>query len=209
MRVYFNNAVANFSPIFKSNNNKKQEVVAVLGSSKATDSIMDYMSMCANAVKSIVLSGNSIIHGAGKYGIMGAASKSAAKYSEIDENGKPKQSLAIITDPLWGNEDLDNCVIKDTATSEAARIEKFSQRADKVVIFPGSSGTIQEAASFISSNNYAPFDERKKVILVGKKYYEGLVSQYENMYKNGLLNDKPENLFTVVDSEDEILKELN
>ena len=48
-------------------------------------------------------------------------------------------------------------------------------------------------------------EDKKKIILVGKKFFKGLIEQYNKLYKSGLIKHKPSELFTVVDSE----KELN
>lgn len=210
MKLSVNKVAIKSNVIFKSNAKQKQpQTIAVLGNSRANSSIMEYMSLCADVTKSIVINGNSVIHGCGKYGIMGSAYNSAAKYSTKDENGKPEQNLAIIKEPLWGDEDLDNCVVKGISSSEAERIEMFSDNADKFLIFPGSAATMQEITTLISKNNYTPAEKRKKIVLVGKDYFDGLSKQYEAIYKSGLLNDKPQNLFTIVDDEKEILHALD
>ena len=93
---------------------------------------------------------------------MGAAYNAAKTYSKKDEENKPSQNLAIVKTPLWGDEDIENCVVIDKADSEAQRIEKFSDLADKIVIFPGGAATLQEATTLISKNNYTPKEKRKK-----------------------------------------------
>ena len=108
----------------------RENTVGILGSSKSTKEIMEYMDACANITKGIVLSGKNILHGCGNSGIMGAAYDSGKKYSTKDLTGRPIQNLAIIAAPMWGDEDLDNCVPISTSISEADRIEKFSQIAD-------------------------------------------------------------------------------
>ena len=192
------------SPIYKSQQSKSN-TVAVLGSSKTTDDILKYMDICSNSVKSIVLNGKNIVTGCGSSGIMGEAYKSGYNYSLKNKNNLPKQNLGILTKPLWGDEDLEHCIPIGCAKSEAGRIEMFSQVADTILIFPGSTGTLQEAATLISKNNYGKSEDKKKIILVGKKFFKGLIEQYNKLYKSGLIKHKPSELFTVVDSE----KELN
>ena len=183
----------------------KANTIAVLGSSKTTDDILKYMDICSNSVKSMVLSGKNIVTGCGTSGIMGEAYKSGCNYSLKNKNNLPKQNLGILTKPLWGDEDLEHCIPIGCAKSEAGRIEMFSQVADTILIFPGSTGTLQEAATLISKNNYGKSEDKKKIILVGKKFFKGLIEQYNKLYKSGLIKHKPSELFTVVDSE----KELN
>lgn len=209
-----------------------EDTVAVLGSSNSIDDInsrlkntplddkarkesadkmLSYMDLCSNSTKALVLSGKNLVHGGCgyPYGMMGAAYESGAKYSRIDEDGKPAQNLAILTDPSWGNEDPNRCVVIATAKGEADRIEGFAQVADNILIFPGGTGTLQEAATFISENHYGKPEDRKNIILVGKEFFKGISEQYDTLYKSGLIKCPPEELFTVVDSKEEILEIIN
>ena len=184
----------------------RENTVAVLGSSKTVDEILDYMDICSNSTKALVLGGKNLVHGCGTMGIMGAAYDSGYKYSKRDINNNPEQNLAIVTEPLWGNEDLEHCIPIACATSEADRIDKFTEVADTVLIFPGSAGTMQEATTLISKNYYGNPQDRKKIILVGKDFFKGLIEQYNKLYETGLIKCSPEKLFSVADSEDEINK---
>ena len=187
----------------------RENTVGILGSSKSTKEIMEYMDACANITKGIVLSGKNILHGCGNSGRMGAAYDSGKKYSTKDLTGRPIQNLAIIAAPMWGDEDLDNCVPISTSISEADRIEKFSQIADTFVIFPGSSTTLQEATTLITKNYYGKPEDKKQIILVGKDFYKGLQEQYQKMYDCKLIKCPPEELFTIVDTEDEVNELVN
>ena len=183
----------------------KINTVAVLGSSKATDDILKYMEMCANSTKTLVLNGKNLVHGCGSAGIMGEAYNSGYKYSSKDENGLPKQNLAILTEPLWGDEDIEHCIPISCASSEADRIEKFAQVANTILIFPGSAGTLQEATTLISKNYYGKPEDKKKIILVGSDFFKGLIEQYNKLYEAKLIKYPPKKLFSVADSEQEII----
>ena len=187
----------------------KQNTVGILGSSKSTTEILEYLDACSNITKGIILSGKNIVHGCGNSGIMGKAYEAGRKYSQTDLNGKPIQNLAIIAQPLWGDEDLDNCIPLTTSTSEADRIEKFSQIADSFLIFPGSSTTLQEATTLITKNYYGKPEDKKRIILVGKDFYKGLYDQYQKLYECELIKCPPEELFTIVDTEEELEKIIN
>ena len=206
----------------------KEKTVAVLGSSsspdeiydrlqaaslgdeardKAVDDMLAYMDLCSKSTEALVKSGKNLVHGCGSKGIMGVTYESGANYSRKDENGKPVQNLAIIAG--WPDEDTDRCVVLGKANNEADRIGKFAQVADTMLIFPGGTGTLQEAATFISNNHYGKPEDRRKVVLVGKEFFKGLTEQYDTLYKSGLINCPPEDLFTVVDTEEEILDLIN
>ncbi len=183
----------------------KANTVAILGSSKSSDEILKYMDMCSDITKAIILSGKNIVHGCGNSGIMGNAYKAGQKYSKRDERNKPLQNLAIIANPLWGDEDLENCIPLTTTNSEAERIEKFADVSNTIVVFPGSVSTIQEAATLIAKNYYGKPESKKQVILVGKEFFKGLTTQYEKLYQAGLIKCPPESLYRIVDNESDLL----
>ena len=182
----------------------KSNTIVVLGSSQTTDAILRYMDMCSNSVKRWVLSGKNIVTGCGSSGIMGATYKAGYEHSLKDENNMPKQNLVILKKPLWGDEDLEHCIPIGCAKNEAGRIEKFSKVADTIAIFPGSAGTLQEATTLISKNYYGKPEDKKKIVLVGKDFFNGLIEQYNKLYETGLIKCSPNKLFTVVDSEEEL-----
>ena len=209
MRVSFKAEVPNKLSAQYFMPQSKENTVGILGSSKSTEEIMGYMDACANITKGLVLSGKNIVHGCGNSGIMGVAYDAGRKYSKTDLTGRPIQNLAIIAQPMWGDEDLGNCVPITTSNSEADRIEKFSQIADTFVIFPGSSTTLQEATTLITKNYYGKPEDKKQIILVGKDFYKGLQDQYQKLYDCKLIKCPPEELFIIVDTEDEVNEIVN
>ena len=165
MKVSFkSNIPININPQYCTKQSR-ENTIGILGSSKSTDEIMKYMDLCASVTKSMVQNKKNLLHGCGNSGIMGVAYNSGKIYSKKDSNGKPIQNLAIIAQPLWGDEDLDNCIPLTTSKSEADRIEKFASVADNFVIFPGSSTTLQEATTLITKNYYGKSEEKKKIII--------------------------------------------
>ena len=189
----------------------KAETIVIWGSSKETDSILKSMNLCSKTTKDLISQGYNILTGCGSNGIMGSAYKSAAKYSNKDiKTQKPTQNLAIVVEPAWGDEDINNCIAIGKAQSETDRIEKFRKTADTFVIFPGSATTIQEAATIIQKNEYSSGDEPlKKIILVGKDFFSGLNEQYQKLFEYKLLKHSPKDLFTIADTEEEILEIVN
>ncbi len=204
MRVTFGNNIPSKISDEYLTPQSKSNTVAILGSSKTTAEIMDYMNACSSITKGLVLSGKNLVHGCGNSGIMGTAYDSGKIYSRKDENGKPVQNLAIIANPLWGDEDLENCIPLTSVNSEAERAEKFAQVADKFLIFPGSSTTLQEATTLITKNYYGKAEDRKQIILVGRDFFKGLQEQYQKLYESKLIKCPPEELFTIVDTEEEV-----
>lgn len=199
-----NKTTISYSPKFCGYNNR--ETVAILGSSKETQDILGHMDICSKITKELVLSGKNVLTGCGSMGIMGASYNAAKEHSTKDGKGRPEQNLAITVEPLWGDEDLENCTVIAHASSEADRIKKFQQHADKFVIFPGSAGTLQEISTLIADNYYKR--ENKEIILVGKEFFKGIEEQYQKMYEADLIKCPPDKLFKLVDSEEEINEAL-
>jgi len=135
MQITFRGYIPKEIPQSYKSAESKKNTIAILGSSKAADRIMNYMDMCSNVVKGLILADKKIVHGCGTTGIMGAAHYAGIKYSKINSEGKPEQNLGIVTDKLWGNEDTENCVMLTSAKNEADRIDKFAEVADTMLVF--------------------------------------------------------------------------
>ncbi|MFR1673177.1 MAG: LOG family protein [Candidatus Gastranaerophilaceae bacterium] len=185
----------------------RQKAVAILGSSASTESIEKYLKASSDITRHFVEEGFNIVHGCGSQGIMGEVYNAAKDVSIKDSTGKPLQNLAIIVQPLWGDENLQDCILIGKANSEAERIVKFTQVADNFVIFPGSTTTLQEASTLIQNNRYQKSNEVKKVILFGSDFWEGLISQYKKMFEMNLLKENPiGKLFQIANSKKEVFK---
>ena len=196
-----------YRPNFKANHSKENNV-AILGSSKTTYPITPEIVKAAEITRHIISSNKNVLTGCGKKGIMGVAYYMASDLSTKDKEGKPEQNIVITKEPYWGDEDLENCKIIDSATSEANRIEKFMDNSDTFVIFPGGPGTLQEASTLIS-NNYYNSDNKKEVILVGSEYFQGLDEQYKKMEEAGIINCKRSELYTLTDDVKEVQKRID
>ena len=153
-----------------------KKAVVVLGSSKTTEPLMEYMELCSQTTKELVQNGYNIVTGCGTKGIMGAAYNAAKDASVVNLEGKPLQNLAIVVKPLWGDENLNDCVIIGKASSESERIIKFTKVADNFVIFPGGTTTLQfymcstdTAALYNGSINYSRSERFSHFSIVPQK----------------------------------------
>ncbi len=186
----------------------REKAVVILGSSKTTEPLMEYMELCSDTTKELVKNGYNIVTGCGTKGIMGAAYYAAKEASALDMNGKPVQNLAILVDPLWGDENLRDCLLIGKASSESERIVKFTKVADNFVIFPGGTTTLQEAATLIRYNVHSEENKFKKIILVGKDFFAGLKNQYETMAKMRFLKKVPDYFFKILSEKNEIVNAI-
>ena len=186
----------------------RAKAVVMLGSSKTTEPLMEYMDLCAKTTKDLVNKGYNIVTGCGTRGIMGAAYNAARENSALNLKGKPVQNLSIVVNPLWGDENLEDCLLIGKAGSESERIVKFTKVADNFVIFPGGATTFQEAATLIRLNVHSLESGVKKIVLVGKEFFAGLKQQYESMANMGLLRKKPDEIFKILSEKQEIVNEI-
>jgi len=186
---------------------KKQKTIAILGSSGSTESLEKYLKASSDITRYFVENGYNIVHGCGSHGIMGEVYNAAKEASIKDSSEKPLQNLAIIVQPLWGDENFQDCIAIGKANSEAERIAKFTQVADSFVIFPGSATTLQEATTLIQNNRYPKSGEIKKIILFGSDFWESLVNQYKKIFEMKLLKENPiGKLFHIANSKEEVIK---
>ncbi len=198
--------IPNINPRYTTKESR-QNTVAILGSSTSSETIERYLKASSDITRHFVENGYNVVHGCGTKGIMGEVYNCAQKYSVKNTSGKPIQNLAIIVEPLWGDENLIDCIPIGKANSEAERITKFSKVADNFVIFPGSAGTLQEATTLIQNNHYLKEGDAKKVILFGAEFWEGLVSQYKKLFDLKLLKENPiGKLFHIANSKEDLLK---
>jgi len=185
----------------------KQKTIAILGSSGSTESLEKYLKASSDITRYFVENGYNIVHGCGSHGIMGEVYNAAKEASIKDSSEKPLQNLAIIVQPLWGDENFQDCIAIGKANSEAERIAKFTQVADSFVIFPGSATTLQEATTLIQNNRYPKSGEIKKIILFGSDFWESLVNQYKKIFEMKLLKENPiGKLFHIANSKEEVIK---
>lgn len=187
----------------------RARTVTVLGSSKSVDPIKEQVALSGKVSGELIRRGYNVLTGAGNAGVMGASYKAAAENANaVPEAGPRGENLVIAVRPAWGDENLSDARAIGVADSEAERIEKFAKTADSFLIFPGSAGSLQEAATLIAKNAYRGMAPLKRIILVGRDFFGGLSQQYQRLFTDGLLKEAPEALFRVVDTAEELLAEF-
>ncbi|HAM36642.1 MAG TPA: hypothetical protein DEB40_01335 [Elusimicrobia bacterium] len=195
----------------------KARTVTIMGSSQSPEKIRAFIELAGRAAGELARRGYNILTGCGKDGVMGAAYDAAVAASRAPaQNGiQPGENLAIVVTPAWRDENLEDARAIGIADSEPARVEKFQQASDTFIIFAGGAYTLPEATILIGKNRYAPPEQRKRIIIVGREWFAGLRMQYQRLYEDGTLGKNkdgapvtPEQLFTVVDTFEGILAAL-
>ncbi|MDD5304000.1 MAG: LOG family protein [Elusimicrobia bacterium] len=185
----------------------RARTVTVLGSSKSVEPIKAQVALSAEASGELIRRGYNVLTGAGNAGVMGASYAAAAENANAAApDGRVRgENLVIAVRPAWGDENLADARAIGVADSEAERIEKFAKTSDSFLIFPGSAGSLQEAATLIAKNAYRGEAPLKRIILVGRDFFGGLAQQYQRLFADGLLKESPETLFRIVDTAEELL----
>jgi len=140
---------------------------------------------------------------------MGSVHHTAKKYSVKDiATGRPLQNLAIIMEPPYGDEAVEECISIGTSKSEAERVKGFIKTSDTFVVFPGGLHTNEEIDRLIYHNEHLSNGEKlKKVILVNvRNFFAPKVQALKNQFDAKFLNHTPEELCTLINpSKQEIL----
>ncbi|MEB3207192.1 MAG: LOG family protein [Vampirovibrionales bacterium] len=187
----------------------RQNTITILGTSAMTRELARFGQLCEKVVIDLVKKGANILTCGGTSGLYGIAFRAAKDHSRKDPiTGKPIQNLAVLHAPLWGDEDIHNCVPIGIVPSEPERSNKFYESSDTFIIFPGRTTTILEAVVLIQKNEHRKNAPLKKIILVGRDFFQGLHEQYKQLYRSGFLKHLPEQLYRIVDNEQELQSAL-
>jgi len=183
---------------FKGNDDVKKadlnrdKTVSILGAARSSKELKPYEDFIYNVANDLAKKDYRILTGNCKYGIMGAAYRAAADV-EKDKNH------VIVMDPLYGDEDIKNCVIVDKAKSEGGRIIKFDNKSKVKLINPGGAATLKEFTSFLDRKYSRGEGLPSKLYLIGDKPYEGIREQLKTIEESGYLGQtKAEDLYTPV-----------
>jgi uncharacterized protein (TIGR00730 family) len=176
--------------------------VSIFGSAR-TKPDNTYYKMGEDIAEKLTLKGYGIITGGG-FGIMEAGNKGAHK-------GQGKSVGLNIDLPFEqeANEYIDNDKLINFDYFFVRKV-MFVKYAQGFVVMPGGVGTLDElfeAITLIQTQKIAAFP----IVLVGKNYWEGLISWMKNVMLEQEQNISPEDLdlFTLVDTADEAVEYID
>ena len=176
--------------------------VSIFGSAR-TKPDNPYYKMGEDIAEKLTIKGYGIITGGG-FGIMEAGNKGAHK-------GQGKSVGLNIDLPFEqeANEYIDNDKLINFDYFFVRKV-MFVKYAQGFVVMPGGVGTLDElfeAITLIQTQKIAPFP----IVLVGKNYWEGLISWMKNVMLKQEQNISPEDLdlFTLVDTADEAVQYID
>lgn len=150
--------------------------------------------------KSIAKRGDTLIFGAGKYGVMGASVRGAAS-----ENGR----VIGVTPDFFLDMDVifDKCtelIVTDTMRERKGIME---DKADAFIICAGGMGTFEEFFEVLTLKQL--HRHAKPIIIYNVKgYYNSMIEMMQNAVDNGFMTDDCNRLYTVADTEEQVFEQL-
>lgn len=88
-----------------------------------------------------------------------------------------------------------------------SRLEQFHKLSDIIIILPGGFGTLHELMDFLVSKQFSL--NNKQIILFNiDGYWNNLLKLFQTMQENNLLTPAHQNIFTVVNNEQECINKL-
>ncbi len=187
--------------IYRSNNERINEMkICIFGaSSEQIDKI--YISTAESLGRAAVLRGDSVIFGAGKYGVMGAVARGAAE---------AKGELIGIAPRFFINDRVlfDGCtelVFTETMRERKAEME---DRADAFIICAGGIGTFEEFFEVLTLRQLSR--HTKPIIIYNVAgYYDALLAMMEKSVSEGFMSEECLKLFTVAHTEQEVFEQID
>lgn len=150
--------------------------------------------------ESIAKKGHGLVFGAGKYGVMGAAVRGAAKQGGHTIGVTPDFFIDM-------NVVYENCselIVTDTMRERKGIME---DKADAFVICAGGMGTFEE---FFEVLTLKQLHRHSKPIIIYnvKGYYDSMLKMLDNAVKERFMTDACNSLYTVAATENEIFEQL-
>ncbi len=160
-----------------------------------------YFEAAKNLGKLIAKNGYSLLYGGAKIGLMGALAKKVKK-----QGG---QITGIIPETLF-NMGLayEECneLIKTKDMAERKLI--MEDKADAFIAMPGGFGTLEEILQVITLKQLQ-YLNKPVVFLNVNSFYSGLISLFENLYKEKFAKENYRDLYFVSESSEQALDYIN
>jgi len=177
-----------------------KKAVSIFGSSKHIGATKKFYKIAEDTAQLLVKNGYAVITGAGP-GIMEAGNKGAK------EAGGESIGLNILIPTMQKPNKYVNRVLEFKYFF--CRKVMFAKYSKAFVVFPGGFGTLDElfeAITLVQTERVEPFP----VILVGKKYWKGLISWIKStLLREETIEEKDMKLFCVVDTPQEVMAAIN
>ena len=175
------------------------KAVCVFGSS--SESIdKEYLDSAEHLGKTLAERGETVVFGGGRYGVMGAVARgvSSAGGKLIGVSPKFFIKMGVLFD------DATEMVYTDTMRERKAVMEDTS---DAFIICAGGIGTFEEFFEVLTLKQLGR--HKKQIIIYNYKgYYDELIAMMNASVEKKFMSEKVKMLYTVVDTEEEVMYQL-
>ncbi len=156
----------------------------------AADVAEKYMIPSLELIHASVSEGYGFIFGGSQTGMMKRASDTVQSLGG---------SIIAVTCKLFLDKCLTNHCEQYIAEDVPERKKVLIQRSQAVVALPGGTGTFDEITDAIEARKFGVF-KGPIVLLNIDRFWDGMISQYERMYRDDFLAIDPEKLFYIANS---------
>lgn len=156
----------------------------------------------ANILGQLISENNlTLIHGAGKIGLMGELEKGARK--------NKSKVIGIIPKKLYKrgiySETLDEIIVTKDMKE---RKEIMRKKADAFIVLPGGFGTLEEAIETITLKQLK-YHTKPIVFLNTNNFYKDLFKQFDKFYNSNFTNSKFKDLYFVANNSISAINYIN
>lgn len=145
-------------------------------------------------------SGNTLIYGGSKSGLMGELAVSALEAGGTVIGVEPQ----VFIDMVFQLDELDELIVTETM---AERKTRMIELGDAFIAFPGGTGTLEEITEVMSRNALGQIDA-PCIVYNLNGYYEGLKMQLQHMIEMGLSTEERQRRITFAGNLEEIKEAL-
>jgi uncharacterized protein (TIGR00730 family) len=142
-----------------------------------------------------------LVYGGGDCGVMGAVANAVLKNKGLVTGVFPRSLKDLESEHASLSE-----IIMVESMHERKRI--MFERSDAIVVLPGGFGTMDEMFEIITWKQLK-FHRKPIVILNHEGYWNPLVALMENIIESGFARPETRDLYSVVDTIDEVFTQIN
>jgi len=163
----------------------------------SNDAPKEHLDAGADFGKMLAERGTRLVYGGGDCGVMGAVANAVLK-----NDGRVTGVFPMSLKNIENEHASLSEIIMVESMHERKRI--MFERSDAIVVFPGGFGTMDEMFEIITWKQLK-FHNKPIIIFNHNNYWKPLLELMENIINTGFARPETRNLYTIVDSLDDIL----
>lgn len=167
-----------------------KKICVFCGSSDTADAV--YLNLAFNLGAKIADLDKTLVHGAGRIGLMGELMRGA--------NQKNGEVIGIVPEKLNSEKIVCKTSQQLIITSDMYERKKtLISISDAFIILPGGFGTLDELSEVVTLKQLR-YHSKPIIILNYNQFYDKLLVFFENLYDNNFANNNYRNLYYIADN---------